>query len=377
MGLRSIGLGHAFRAVDDAAIAALKKGINYSRPSLFEPQLADRLVHLIPSFEMVKFGKNGSDATSAAVKLARAATGRDVVAICRSHPFFSTGDWFIGSTPMNAGIPQVVRDLTVSFTYNEPDSLQTLFDSHPGAIACVVMEVEKEIRPRPGFLEAVRSMCDANGALLVFDEIITGFRHNLHGAQSEYGVCPDLAAFGKALGNGYSISALGGRREVMEAGGIDHDKERVFLLSTTYGAETHSLAAALATIEVYEKEPVIAVLHQQGQRLRQGIEQLASHFGIEDQFGVAGRDSNLVFFTRDRSGQPSQILRTLFMQEMIKGGIICPSFVVSYSHSDADIDHTIDAAEAALGVYARALDSDNAEHFVTGPIVKPVFRRKC
>ncbi len=374
MGLRSVTLGHAHPAVVEAVYEAMCSGTNFTRPSPIEVECAEALLAVIPGAEMVKFAKNGSDVTTAAVKLARAYTGRDMVAVCADQPFFSTDDWFIGTTPMAAGIPAATRELTVTFRYNDIASVRALFDRHPGRIACVIMEPATVVEPRDGFLHEVQALCRANGALLIFDEMITGFRWSLAGAQGVYGVTPDLSTFGKALGNGFAVSALVGRREIMERGGLHHPHDRVFLLSTTHGADTSGLAAALATIRVYREEPVIDTLYRQGERLRLGVEQAITAAGVEGFFEVVGRPCNLIFVTRDNAGERSQPFRTLFMQELIRGGVIAPSFVVSYAHGDDDIDRTIEVVHDALRVYRAALD-DGVAPYLVGPSVKPVFRR--
>lgn len=375
MGLRSVTLGHAHPPVVAAAAEAMRHGVNFTRPTPIEVEAAETLLGTMGHERdwMVKFTKNGSDATTAAVRLARAYTGRDLVAICGDHPFFSTDDWFIGTTPMAAGVPKPVRELTVSFGYNDLDSVRALFATHPEQIACLVMEVETGVPPAPDFLDGVRRLCDEHGALLVFDEIITGFRWHLPGAAALYRVAPDLTSFGKALGNGFAIAALAGRREVMELGGLRTDRERVFLLSTTYGAETHALAAALATIRVYREEPVIAHLHRQGERLAAGVTAAAAAHDVSDYVGVAGRACNLVYVTRDAAGDRSQRFRTLLLQELLRGGVLAPSFVVSYAHTDADIDRTVEVVDAALAVYARAL-RDGVDRYLVGRPVRPVFR---
>ena len=374
MGLRAVTLGHAYPPVLRAAARQLELGSNFTRPAPIEVECAERLLGVLPSGDMVKFAKDGSTVITAATRLARAHTGRDMVAYCADHPFFSYNDWFIGSWQMASGIPAPYRSLTATFRYNDLESLRALFARHPGRIACVLLEPERETPPRDGFLRAACELAHANGALFVLDEMITGFRWHLGGAQAVYGVEPDLAAFGKALANGFALSALVGKREVMDLGGFAHDRDRVFLLSTTHGAETHALAAALATIEVYEQEPVIAALHRQGTRLKHGCEAAVAELGLSAHVQVAGRPCNLVYVTRDAERKPSQAFRTLFMQELIKRGVLGPSFVVSYSHSDADIDRTVEAVRQTLIVYRRGLE-DGIDTVLEGRPVQPVDRR--
>ncbi len=374
MGLRSVTLGHAHPAVVEAAAAAMRLGANFTRPSSLEVECAERLLGLIEGADMAKFCKNGSDATTAAVKLARACTGRDLVAICRDQPFFSTDDWFIGTTAMPAGIPKSTSALTLNFRYNDLESVDALLRRFPGQIACLVLEAAAVEEPAEGFLEGLRDRCHADGALLVFDEMITGFRWHLKGAQKLYGVTPDLSTFGKALANGFSVSALVGKREFMERGGLRHSGERVFLLSTTHGAESHGLAAAIETMKIYEREGVVEVLHGQGARLRAGLEDAARHHGVEKHFQVLGRDCNLVYTARDADGKPSQSFRTLVLQETLKRGILMPSLVVSFAHGNDEIDRTVEAVGEALAVYRKALDG-GIERFLEGRPVKPVFRQ--
>ena len=373
MGLRAVGLGHAYKPVIEAAYRAMLLGNNFTRPSPLELDCAEELAGLIESAEMVKFGKNGSDATSGAVKLSRAYTGRDLIARC-DQPFFSVDDWFIGSTPMSAGIPKAIQDLTLQFHYNDIASLRNLFEQHPGKIACVIMEAATAVEPLPGFLADVQKTCKENGAVFILDEMITGFRWHLGGAQKYYGITPDLSTFGKCIGNGFSLGALVGKREIMERGGIEHAHERVFLLSLTHGAENHCLAAAIETMRTYKREKVVEQLHKQGERLRNGINKVIQELHLEGYFEVLGKAPNLVYATRDPEKNPSQPYRTLFLQETIQRGLVAPSLVVSYSHSDADIDRSIEAIGEALVVYRKALE-DGAEKYLVGRPVKPVFRK--
>lgn len=375
MGLRAVSLGHAFPSVVEAAMHELQHGANFVRPSPLEVACAEAFLRCVPTMDMVKFAKNGSDATTAGLKLARAHTGRDLVAICGDQPFFSTDDWFIGSTPMAAGIPSAIQDLTLKFRFNDAASLGHLFEAHAGQIACVVLEAETSVAPDPGFLQAVRQLCTVHGAVLMLDEMITGFRWDLGGAQKVHGIVPDLCTFGKAIANGFALGALAGRREIMELGGIRHPHDRVFLLSTTHGAETHTLAAAIAAMQVYRSEPVIETLYRQGDRLRAGVNLAIQRHQVDGFVEVMGRSCNLVFATRGPDRQPSQPFRALFMQELIRRGVLAPSFVVSYSHSDEDIDRTIEAVDGALETYARAL-ADGVDGLLIGRPLKPVFRTR-
>jgi glutamate-1-semialdehyde 2,1-aminomutase len=235
------------------------------------------------------------------------------------------------------------------------------------------MEPEAATPPEPGYLQGVKDLCREQGAVLLFDETITGFRWHLGGAQRFHGVVPDLSTFGKAMGNGFAIAALAGRREIMSLGGLDHDHQRVFLLSTTHGAETHALAASLETIRIYREENVVAFLWKQGERLRQLVQQSIAENHLEGFFEVTGRPCNLVFATLDQNHERSQSFRALFMQDLIRRGVLGPSFVLSYSHSDADIQHTAEAVHGAHIVYRKALD-EGVDKYLEGRPVKPVYR---
>jgi glutamate-1-semialdehyde 2,1-aminomutase len=375
MGLRTVSLGHAHPDVIAAACAQMQLGNNFGRPAPIEVECAESLLAFLPRAQMVKFAKDGSTVNTAALKLARASTGRPMVAICGDHPFFSYNDWFIGTTAMDGGILPEDKAFTLSFRYNDLDSLAALFALHPGRIACVMLEAARTEEPRDSFLHRAREMCRANGALFILDEMITGFRFDNGGAQEVYDIQPDLACFGKAMANGFSLSALVGRREIMELGGLRHAGERVFLLSTTHGAEYPALAAAIATMKIYRREPVVARLYEAGERLRRGVEQVAAAHRVADHFRILGRSCSMLFATLDAEGRPSQPFRTLFLQELIKGGVIAPSFIVSYSHDDASIDRTVDAVERALRVYRAALE-EGVDRYLVGPSVKPVYRSR-
>jgi glutamate-1-semialdehyde 2,1-aminomutase len=374
-GLRANTLGHGFEPVVRAVQRYLADGVGFVRPHRLEREAAERLIDLIPSAEMVKFGVNGSDTTSAAVKLARAYTGRDMVAVCRQQPFFSTDDWFIVTTPMSAGIPDSVRPLTVQFSYNDLASLEALFEAHPGQIAAVVLEAETVEPPAPGFFAELRQLCDRNGALLVLDEIITGFRWHERGAQYVYSIEPDLCTFGKGIANGLPLSALAGRRDVMRLGGYVDDVDRVFLLSLPAGGQPWALAAMLAVIDTYEQEDIAGQLHGIGADLRAGVEDAVAAAGLGDYFQLRGRDCNLIYVARDGEGQPSQEFRTLVLQEFLEHGILAPSFVVNAAHDPKAISQVVDAVTELMPVYQRALD-DGVATVLRGRPVRPAVRRR-
>lgn len=374
MGNRTVGLGHAFPAVVEAAAAELTQGSNFSRPAAIEVRAAETLQQLIASAEMVKFCKNGSDATTAAIKLARAYTGRELVACCRDQPFFASDDWFMGTTPLDAGIPAGVKPLTLGFSYNDLSDVQRLFDQHPDAIAALIMEPAKYEDPQNDFLHQVQQLCQAHGALFILDEMITGFRWDNGGGQAVYGITPDLSCWGKALGNGFSVSALTGKRQYMQRGGLDHRSERVFLLSTTHGAETHALAAAIATMQTYQREPVIETLYARGRRLLHAGRQVIIAHGLQDHVQIIGRPCCLTYTTLDAAGKPSLALRSLLLQETIRRGVLMSSLVVSYTHTDEDIDRTIEALDGALAVYRQALEQ-GVDGYLVGRPALPLYRR--
>lgn len=373
-GNRAVGLGHAFPRVVEAVTKELAKGSNFTRPSTIELQAAEELLELIPGADMVKFCKDGSDATTAAIKLARAATGRTKIAYCEDQPFFATNDWFIGTTPLDSGIPDAIKEFSKPFRYNDLGSLEQLFREHPNEIASVILEPAKYADPAPGYFQGVQKLCRQCGALFILDEMITGFRWHNGGGQAYYGIEPDLSCWGKALANGFSVSALVGKREWMELGGLHHSKERVFLLSTTHGGETHALAAAMATMQTYKSEPVIETLYRLGNRLLVEGQQIISAHGLSEFIQIEGKPCCLVFTTLDATKQRSQAMRSLLLQETIRRGILMTSLIVSYTHTDEDIDKTLAAIDQSLPIYKRGLDC-GTENLLIGPPSKVVYRK--
>lgn len=392
MALRAVTLGYADPRVNAAAIAEIEKGVNLTRASMTELRAAELICKTVPSADMVKFGKNGSNVTTAAVKIARAYTGRRYVCIPRQHPFFSFDDWFIGTTPVKRGVAMEQAASTLVFDYNDLASLKRLFEEHPGEIAAVMMEPATHIIPledgssvpgerfdaRPrravNFLHRVQELARLEGALFILDEMITGFRWHLGGAQTYFGLEPDLSTFGKAMANGFSLAALVGRRDIMEVGSIDKPgMERTFLLSTTHGGEMPALGAFIEATRINREEDVPGHLWSYGSRLRQLIEQAATRHGLSQYFTVEGPAVALNYVTRDSDGQPNMEMRTLFAQEMLKRGVMMPWIAFSQEHGEAELCLTAEALDRALEVYARAL-CDGASAHLQGPAVKPVFR---
>ena len=375
MGLRSVILGHADERVLTAVKAQLELGSNFTRPSTMETELAERLVELIPSAQMVKFAKNGSDVTTAAVKLARAYTGKDVIVRCLDQPFFSVNDWFIGDTACNAGVPVAIQQLTKNFRYNDIESLERVLNDNKGNVACVILEPASTEHPHPGFLEKVKELTHKHDAILIFDEMISGFRWHPQGAQTYYGVTPDLSTFGKAIGNGFSVSALVGKKEIMELGGLDHSKPRVFLLSTTHGGEAHALAGAKATIEVLKDGKVIQENWLKGQALIDGFNSIAKEFALSDYVKMAGVACSPYQIFLDKEGKVDFSLRTLYLQEMIKEGILIPYIAIADAHRNQDIERTLKSSRKAMGVLKEAIEQGSMDGLLVGKAVKPVFRK--
>ena len=396
MALRAVTLGYAYPSVAEAAYREILKGNNLTRASTTELEAAELIIDLIPSAEMVKFAKNGSNVTTAAAKIARAFTGRKYICIPRQHPFFSFDDWFVGTTPVARGIPREHVQSTLVFDYGDIASLEKLFDEFRNQIAGVLLEPATTLTPCEGvcdqelscerpcrqcpnnqsnFLHAVQRLCRANGALFILDEMITGFRWDLQGAQTYFGVDPDLSTFGKGMANGFSVAALVGRREIMEVAGISQPGlERTFLLSTTYGGEMSSLRGFIETVRVYREKEVCLQLWHYGEKLRAGLLDAAKESGVSGHFTMDGPSISMNYVARDVNGVSSMKFRTLFSQEMVRHGVLMPWIAVSLAHGDNELALTLDAARKALKVYKRAL-SDGVDKHLEGPAVKPVFRK--
>jgi glutamate-1-semialdehyde 2,1-aminomutase len=398
MALRAVTLGYADARVNAAAAAEMDNGVNLTRATLTELRAAEALIDLVPSVEMVKFAKNGSNVTTAAVKIARAYTGRRYVCVPRQQPFFSFDDWFIGVTALKRGIPGEHFTTTLMFDFNDIASLKALFDAYPGEIAAVMMEPATHLTPcqshcdgptqwpatpcaacpntKKNFLHEVQTLCRQDGALFILDEMITGFRWHLQGAQTFFGVSPDICTFGKGMANGFSVAAVGGRREIMQVGSIDQPgMERTFLLSTTHGAEMPGLGAFMETVRVYREESVVDHLWAYGSRLKDGIASVAARHGVERYVTTEGPPISLNLITRDADGNPSPAFRTLYAQEMLRQGVMMPWLAISAAHGNAELDLTLYALDRALLVYKKALE-EGVEKYLVGSAIRPVFRSR-
>lgn len=394
MGLRSVTLGYSDERVNAGAITQIELGNSLTRPSLVELEAAERLVDLIPAAEMVKFAKNGSAATTAAIKLARAYTGKSFVAVPRQHPFFSYDDWFIGSTVMNRGVAREARGTAEHFDYGDIDSLAAVFDKMEDDVACVILEPATSVSPcraecgdpgseprcsdcprhRAQFLVQVQQLCRSRGALFILDEMITGFRWHRRGAAHYFGVHPDLLTFGKAMANGFSVAAVCGRREIMELGAIERPgQERVFLMSSTHGAEMSGLGAFMATQDVYDEEDVVGHLWNFGKRLRSGLKDAARTASADNYFHLTGASIALDYLILDSNGSSSLPLRTLFNQELIRNQVLMPWIAPSLAHDSLALEQTLEAVALALAKVRQAAEGDISE-FLVGDAIKPVFR---
>ena len=362
MGIGPLSLGYAYDAVDDAIRAQLAKGITFSQPSPLEVEVAELVREVVPGAESVRYSKTGCDVTTAAVRLARAFTRRDKVLCCGYHGWH---DWYIGVTDRNRGIPQATQDLTYTFNYNDLDGLAESLD---GDVACVILEPTVFEAPRPGFLEGLRELCTQRGALLIFDEMWTGFRFALGGAQERYGVRADLACFSKAVANGMPLSLLTGRRDVMQLLAKD-----VFFF-TTFGGEALSLAAAKATIHELREKNVPAALATQGKKLREGYAAIARELGMAYTTCVGSDCRSIVTFDA-KAGDPLE-MKSLVQQELVKRGILWGGFHnMSFSHSDEDVRYTLAAYKETLPILKAAVEKGDVKGALRGAPVVPVFRK--
>jgi len=364
-GLLSISLGYQDADVDAAVLSQMRLGVTLSLPTRLEALVAEKLVRLIPCAEQVRFGKNGSDVTSAAVRMARAYTQREHVAVCGYHGW---QDWYIGSTTRDAGVPDSVKALTHPFGFNDLGSLEVLFDQFSGQIAAIIMEPMSSQYPDPEFLSGVRDLCTARGTLLIFDEMITGFRFHQGGAQALFDVTPDLATFGKGMANGYPLSAVVGRKDIMAM------MDTIFF-SGTFGGEALSLAAANAVLDKIVKVDVPAVLARRGQALADAVAELAKRHGVDSWFRLVGHPSWKIMDIGLAPGADALLLKSLLIQELALCGVLTMgSHNISLAHSDEAIAQIVTAYDQVFSKIAQSLRAGNIENLLKGELIKPVFK---
>jgi glutamate-1-semialdehyde 2,1-aminomutase/spore coat polysaccharide biosynthesis protein SpsF len=358
-------LGYANEEVNRAVAAQMEEGHSFSLPHPLEVELAERLTRLIPCAEMVRFGKNGSDATSGAVRAARAFTHRDRIACCGYHGW---QDWYIGSTTRHAGVPAAVRELTHPFRYNDLPSLEALIAEHPSEFAAVIMEPFNFVEPAPGLLQGVKDLAHKHGALLIFDEICSGFHFGLGGAQKMFGVIPDLACFGKAMGNGFPISCVVGRSDVMKT------FEEIFF-SFTFAGEIASMAAAMKVLDILETTDALARIEAHGRSLQDGVNTMAAEAGLRSRIEAVGRPQWSLLKFREADGSDSILLKNLFQQEAVaRGVLLLATHNMTAAHDAAAIQQTLEIyAEVIKTLGTWAQDADPAR-FLRGPMSQPVFR---
>ena len=361
--LAAVTLGYCDQDVDRAVQEQIKNGVTFSLPHILEMEVAEKLIGIIPCAEKVRFAKNGTDATSASIRIARAYTGKEHIAVCGYHGW---QDWYIGSTTRDLGVPKAVKKLTHKFEYNNLESLEKIFQEQE--LACVIMEPMNIEYPKDIFLKKVKELVHKNNALLIFDETITGFRYSLGGAQELFNVIPDLATFGKGMANGYPLSAVVGSNEIMQ-------KVEDIFFSGTFGGETLSLASANAVIDKYKDKKVIEYFYEIGSYLIKELNQLISDESLGGYFGVLGHPSWSFLQIKEQQNYTLFEIRTFFEQEMFKRGVLTlGSHNISFSHSKDDIDILLKVYKVVLPLIKKYIEQENLLENIHGDILQPLFK---
>jgi glutamate-1-semialdehyde 2,1-aminomutase/spore coat polysaccharide biosynthesis protein SpsF len=358
-------LGYAHPRINAVVSAQLDRGHSFSLPHPLELELAEKLCEIIPCAEMVRFGKNGSDATSGAIRVARGFTGRDIIACCGYHGW---QDWFIGSTSRNKGVPEAVQNLVKPFLYNDIDSLNIIFSQNPGSVAAVIMEPVTFFEPKPGFLEEVKALAHSHGAILIFDEICTGWHLGLGGAQKRFGVVPDLACFGKAMGNGFPISAIVGRRDIMKL------FEDVFV-SFTFAGEVSAMAASLEVISIMETNDVVTSLARNGQVLKDAVNRIAYECGYSERIKCIGFPEWSLLKFLDEEGRDSLDMKSYFQQEIVKRGLLLlGTHNMNYALTEQDVQETVAVYKEVIPLVVQASKAGSIDARMEGSKIEAVFR---
>ena len=363
--LASITLGYEEPEVNRAVKKQLRSGVSLSLPAKIESEVSELIVEMVPSAEMVRFGKNGSDATSAAIRLARAFTGRDHVIVCGYHGW---QDWSIGSTTRNKGVPEIVSSLTQKFEYNNIESLRQCLESLHNKVAAVILEPMNSTYPNTGFLRSVKDMAHESGALLIFDETITGFRYAKGGAQEFFGVTPDLSTFGKGMANGFPLSAVVGRRDVMM------EMEEIFF-SGTFGGELLSLAAAKVVLQRHLREDVCGALALAGQHLSDKVENVAVQTGLESVLSFSGHPSWRFLNWSATERFTVEQIKTFFMQEMFKRGVlVLATHNTTLAHTPKINNKLHEIYAEVLSELQHAIETDTLDNKLLAKPLQPLFK---
>ena len=365
--LGPITIGYNNEKVNNAVINQLNNGICYSLQDELEVLLAERLTKIIPCAEMVRFVKNGSDATTAAIRLSRAYTGRDLVALCGYHGMH---DWSIGATENNKGIPSDVSKLTKKFEYNNIESVKKLFEEYPNQIAAIILEPIQANGPKEGFLEELRELTKENNTILIFDEVVSGFRYALGGASELYEITPDLAAFGKGMGNGLPISAVAGKKEIMQL-----IEEGVFV-STTFGGETLSMAGSMAALDILSQEGAYDKIWELGTKMREGLQKLVEKYQLQDVIIVSGLPPHCGVEFEGINNLDYLDIATVFYKTMIDNGILTVGInCLNLSHTEKEIDLYLEAVEKAFIKINDVINNDSIDETLKEEKINPIFRR--
>ena len=376
LGLGSVSIGHSEPEINKEIIKEVKKGTNFQRPSYIELETARKLLSILPGMNLVKFAKNGSSVTTGAVKLSRAYTGRKIIAFPKDHPFYSYDDWFISHKKNNSGIPEEIKNLSITYDSQDPETLANVFKKYKNKIACVITEPENLKPLKKECIIEVEKITKRNKAIFIIDEMLSGYRADFPGSYTKIGLNPDLTTWGKAIGNGYSFCALAGKKKIMQLGDIkQRNREKVFLLSSTHGGETIGLAAGNKVIDIYKKKNVIKKYRKIIKTLDFYINKEIISFGLKDYIKVFSSDWRIFLEFYDSKNKISDKFRTLFLQEMIKNNILFQGiFLPCYRHSTSDINLILKGFKNSCYIYKQAL-KDGINKYLIGKEIKGVFRR--
>ena len=363
--LGPITVGYNIPEINRAVINQVNKFASGSLQSELEVELAEKLCEVVPCAEMVRFVKNGGDATTAAIRLARAYTGRDVVLMSGYHGMH---DWSIGASENNKGVPKAVCNLTKNFIYNDLSDLEKKLQEN--SVAAVILEPIQSNGPKEGYLDGVKQLAHKYGAVLIFDEVVSGFRYALGGGSELYHVTPDLAAFGKGMANGYAISAVAGKRELIE------QIEQGVFVSTTFGGDSISMAAALETIKILEQPGFYENLTKVGEIQRNGIVELINKYKLNDTLSVSGLPAHAGVAFEGHGSLNYLDIRSVYSQTMIQNGILVFAiYNLNGSHTEKEAARYLEATDKAFSLIRKAVENDSVDHILIGGKVDPVFKR--